>query len=100
MAEDPHMKFHTGRIERGRIVHLGRCNAYSIYLNFMGVAAEKPSQFINWAWFHSAVFQVNHPTELITFANLKSLNMQKNVLFLSLSYQVHHQVQHTTTLFH
>lgn len=47
MAEDPHTKFHTGRIERGWIVHLRRCNAHSIHLYFMGVAAEKPSQFIN-----------------------------------------------------
>lgn len=47
VAEDPHMKFHTSGIERGRTVHLRRCNAHSIYLYFMGVAAEKPSQFIN-----------------------------------------------------
>lgn len=47
MAENPHIKFHTGTIERGRIVSLRRCNADSIYLYFMGVAAEKPSQFIN-----------------------------------------------------
>lgn len=32
MAEDPHMKFHTGRIERERIVLLRTCNAHSIYL--------------------------------------------------------------------
>lgn len=82
MAEDPHTKFHAGRIERGRIVLLRTCDAHSIYLYFMGVAAEKSSQFMNQAWFHGAVFQVNHHTELITFSNLKSLNMQKNVLFL------------------
>lgn len=46
-AENPHMKFHTSRREGGRRVHLRRCNAHSIYLYFMGVAAEKPSQFIN-----------------------------------------------------
>lgn len=47
MAEDQHMKFHTDRIVRGRMILLRACTAHSIHLYFMGVAAEKASQFTN-----------------------------------------------------
>lgn len=98
MAEQ-HRKCHADRVERGRIrVLLRACMAHSIYLYFTGVAGEKASRFINLASFPGVIFQVNHHIELIVLSNLKSLNMQKNVLFHSLSYRVHHQ--HTTTLFH